>query len=97
MIDASGGGLASTLLLATAGLLVSLAFLLAYRAAAGPTIQDRVVAVNAIGTTTVVVIALVAGALDQPGVLDIALVYAMLNFLLSLGVARVATVGGGSS
>lgn len=89
------GPLVSTVLLATAMLLVVLAFLLVYRAAVGPTTQDRVVAINAVGTTTVVVIALVAGALDQPGFLDIALVYAMLNFLLSLGVAKFSIDRGG--
>lgn len=95
MIDIGSGTLVSTVLLATATTLVALAFLLVYRAAVGPTIQDRVVAINAIGTTTVVVIALVAGALDQPGFLDIALVYVMLNFLLSLGVAKFSVERGG--
>lgn len=95
MIDAGTDSVVSTALLTTAVLLVLLAFLLAYRAAMGPTTQDRVVAINAIGTTTVVVIALVAGALDQPGFLDIALVYAMLNFLLSLGVAKFSVERGG--
>lgn len=89
-----GDSLVSTVLLATAILLVSIAFLLLYQAAVGPTVYDRVVAVNAIGTTTVVIIALLAGALDQPGFLDVALVYAMLNFLLSLGIARIAEQGG---
>ena len=88
MIDLGSGALVPTVLLTTAMLLVVIAFLFVYRAAVGPTTQDRVVAINAIGTTTVVVIALVAGALDQPGFLDIALVYAMLNFLLSLGVSK---------
>ena len=58
------------------------------RAVRGPTVGDRVVAVNALGTTTVVVIALVAAALDEPGFLDVALVYALLNFLLSIGLAK---------
>lgn len=89
------GSLVSTTLLVTAIALVGIAFLFVYRAAVGPTIQDRVVAVNAIGTTTVVVIALVAAALDQPGFLDVALVYAMLNFLLSLGVAKFSIERGG--
>jgi len=84
-----------TVLLATATLLLVIAGLFVYRAAVGPTTQDRVVAINAIGTTTVVVIALVAGALDRPGILDIALVYAMLNFLLSLGVAKFSIERGG--
>lgn len=89
--------LVSTTLSATAAVLVVLAGLFVYRAALGPTIHDRVVAINAVGTTTVVVLALVAGAFDQPGFLDVALVYAMLNFLLSLGVAKLAVERGGVS
>lgn len=89
-------GLSATALLATAVALVALAGLFAYRAAVGPTLHDRVVAVNAIGTTTVVVIALVGGAFDEPGFLDVALAYAMLNFLLSIGVARLAVERGGA-
>lgn len=90
------GSVVSTVLLTTAVLLVLLSLLLVYRATQGPTTQDRVIAINAIGTTTVVVIALVAGALGQPGFLDIALVYAMLNFLLSLGVAKFSIERGGA-
>lgn len=86
--------LVSDALLVAAGLLVALTVLLVYRAAVGPTIQDRVVAVSSIGTTAVVVVALLAGALDEPGILDVALVYAMLNFLLSLGVAKFAAERG---
>ncbi|MFB6303869.1 MAG: monovalent cation/H+ antiporter complex subunit F [Haloferacaceae archaeon] len=91
----TAGGLVSTTLLATAVLLVVVSVLFVYRAAAGPTVQDRVVGVNAVGTTTVVVVALLAGALGQPGFLDVALVYAMLNFLLSLGVAKFSVERGG--
>lgn len=95
MTVAANGTLVPTALLATAALLLALSFLLLYRAAVGPSTHDRVVAINAVGTTTVVVIALMAGALGQPGFLDIALVYAMLNFLLSLGVAKFSVERGG--
>lgn len=84
-----------TVLLTTAGLLALTSLVFVYRAAVGPTMQDRVVAINAMGTTTVVIIALVAGALDDPGLLDIALVYGMLNFVLSLGVAKFSIERGG--
>ncbi len=86
--------LASTALLVAAGLIVVLAFVLLYRVAVGPTTHDRVVAVNVIGTSTVIVIALLAAGLDRPEYLDIALVYALLNFVLSLTVVRVADRGG---
>jgi multicomponent Na+:H+ antiporter subunit F len=62
---------------------------------AGPTTADRVVAVNVVGTGAVVVLALLAAGLDEPGFLDVALVYGLLNFLLSIGLARVAAERGG--
>lgn len=77
-----------TVLLATAGTLLTLCLVFLARGVAGPTVYDRVVGINAIGTTVVVVVVLLAGALDQPGLLDVGIVYALLNFLLSLGVAR---------
>lgn len=59
-----------------------------YRVVRGPTVQDRIIAVNVVGTSTVVVIAFVAGALDRPFFLDIAIVYALLNFLLSVAASK---------
>ena len=84
-------------LLAGATALVVLAAVAGLRAVLGPTVQDRVVAVNAVGTTTVVVVALVGAALDEPGLLDVALVYALLNFLLSVGLSRFLAERGGLS
>jgi multicomponent Na+:H+ antiporter subunit F len=76
-------------LLATAAVVVGLTLLVGYRAVRGPTVQDRAIAINAMGTTTIVVIALVAAAFDEPGFLDVALVYALLNFLLSIALSTV--------
>lgn len=59
-----------------------------YRVVVGPTIQDRVIAINVVGTSAVIVIAFVAAALNRPEYLDIAIVYALLNFVISLAVAR---------
>ena len=44
---------------------------------------------------TVVVLVLLAVGLDEPGLLDVALVYALLNFLLSLGLSSYAVERGG--
>jgi multicomponent Na+:H+ antiporter subunit F len=65
------------------------------RAVLGPTVQDRAIAVNAIGTITVVAIVLSGAALDEPGFVDVALVYALLNFLLSIGLAKMLVERGG--
>ena len=77
-----------TILLAAAVLVTVLAIATLYRVLVGPTIQDRVIAINVIGTSAVIIIALVAAGLDRPEYLDIAIVYALLNFVLSLAVAR---------
>jgi multicomponent Na+:H+ antiporter subunit F len=76
-------------LLGVAAVLVGLAIAAGYRVVVGPTVQDRVVAVNAFGTTAVVVLALLGAAFDDSGLLDVALVYGLLNFLLSVGLARI--------
>ncbi|MDZ7688741.1 MAG: monovalent cation/H+ antiporter complex subunit F [Halobacteriales archaeon] len=77
----------STLIGAAAAVTV-LAVVVLYRVVRGPTVQDRIIAINVLGTSTVVIIAFVAGALDRPFFLDIAIVYALLNFLISIAAAK---------
>lgn len=72
----------------TAGALVVLAVVVLYRAVKGPTMQDRVVAVNVLGTNTVVILAVLAVGLDSESFLDIALVYALLNFLMAIAISK---------
>jgi multicomponent Na+:H+ antiporter subunit F len=84
-----------TPLVVGAGALVLVAIATLYRAVVGPTTPDRIVAVNVVGTTTVVVIALLAVGLGDLAFLDVALVYALLNFLLSVGLAKFAVNRGG--
>jgi multicomponent Na+:H+ antiporter subunit F len=66
-----------------------------YRIVRGPTMPDRVIAVNVIGSNTVIVIALLAAAIGEPGALDIALVYALLNFVLSIAISKFSVERGG--
>jgi multicomponent Na+:H+ antiporter subunit F len=87
--------LVAGVLLAGAVATVGFAVALFGRIVLGPTVQDRVVAVNVVGTSTVVVIALLGAALGEPGFLDVALVYALLNFLLSIGLAKFTVERGG--
>lgn len=74
--------------LATATALAVLAILVLYRAVKGPTTQDRVIAVNVLGTNTVVILAVLAVALDSQSFLDIALVYALLNFVMAIAISK---------
>jgi multicomponent Na+:H+ antiporter subunit F len=72
------------------GLLLSLIMGLSlYRALFGPTVLDRMVGVNAIGTKTtalLVVIGLIYHRVNM--FVDIALAYAMLNFIAVLAASR---------
>jgi multicomponent Na+:H+ antiporter subunit F len=92
-LASEGSAVALFLLLIGAFVLVGVVTL--YRVARGPTPHDRVIAVNAVGTTTVLVIALVATAFDQPGFLDIAIVYALLNFIMSIAISKFTVERGG--
>ncbi|ADJ15772.1 cation:proton antiporter [Halalkalicoccus jeotgali] len=74
---------------------VVLAIAMLYRAVKGPTMQDRVLAVNVLGTNTVVILALLAVGLDESWFLDIALVYALLNFLMSIAISKFTVERGG--
>ncbi|MBX2879983.1 MAG: pH regulation protein F [Granulosicoccus sp.] len=65
---------------ATLAILLAMALTLV-RALAGPTLFDRLLAVNAIGTKTVLLIAVYGFLTGRPDFLDIAMVYALINFL----------------
>ncbi len=47
----------------------------------GPTVYDRILAVNMFGTKTVLIIAVIAFLGGRTDLLDIALVYALINFI----------------
>ena len=58
------------------------------RAILGPTFYDRILAVNVFGTKTVLLIALLGFVMGRPEFLDIAIVYALINFISVIGVLR---------
>jgi multicomponent Na+:H+ antiporter subunit F len=82
-------------LMVGAAVFVLLAIVVLYRAVVGPTMQDRVLAVNVLGTNTVIILALLSAALDVPSFLDIALVYALLNFLMAVAISKFTVDRGG--
>lgn len=51
------------------------------RALKGPTIYDRILAVNVFGTKTVLVVALITFVTGHLDLIDVALVYALINFI----------------
>jgi multicomponent Na+:H+ antiporter subunit F len=54
-----------------------------------------VLAVNVLGTNTVVILAILGAALGEPTFLDIALVYALLNFLMAIAISKFTVERGG--
>jgi multicomponent Na+:H+ antiporter subunit F len=72
------------------GLYLALIMMLSlYRAVAGPTVLDRLIGVNAIGSKTVVLLVLIGLVYQRVDMfVDIALAYAMLNFLAVLAASR---------
>ena len=63
------------------------------RALAGPTTYDRIAAVNIFGTKTVLLIAVLAFFSGRGDVLDIALVYALINFISVVAALKLVTRG----
>jgi len=64
-------------------------FLSLYRAVFGPTVLDRLIGVNAIGSKTTVMLILVGLLYNRVDMfVDIALAYALLNFIAVLAASR---------
>ncbi len=58
------------------------------RAFKGPTLYDRILAVNTFGTKTVLLIAIIDFLAGRPDFLDIAIVYALINFISVIAILR---------
>jgi len=72
---------------ASAALIVALVFMLT-RAIMGPTLYDRVLAVNSFGTKTVLLLALLGYLMGRPEFLDIAILYALINFVATIAILK---------
>lgn len=75
------------LTLTTITLLLVMALALS-RAFVGPTVFDRILAANMFGTKTVLLIAVIGFLFGRPEFLDIAMVYALINFIGVIGMLR---------
>jgi multicomponent Na+:H+ antiporter subunit F len=58
------------------------------RALLGPTLYDRILAINMFGTKTVLLIAVLSVVAGRFDLVDIALVYALINFISIVAVLR---------
>ena len=82
----------TTYLMATAAILVVMILML-IRALLGPTFSDRILAMNSVGTTTVLFVALLGFMTDRPEFLDIGLLYALINFVGTLAILKFFNLG----
>ena len=73
-------------------ILVTIALALA-RALMGPTLYDRILAVNMVGTKTVLLIAVFAVLSGRTDMIDIALMYALINFIGVVAVLKFVAHG----
>lgn len=63
------------------------------RAARGPTVFDRILAVNMVGTKTVLLICIVSVLIGRLDFLDVALLYSLMNFIGMVAVLRFSHLG----
>ena len=77
---------------AAIGIIVTMTIAL-MRALLGPTTFDRILALNMVGTKTTLLIAVLGFLTDRPDFLDIALIYALINFIGVIAVLRYTKYG----
>ncbi len=77
---------------ATIAILITISLGLA-RALMGPTVYDRILAVNMVGTKTVLLIAVFAVLSGRTDMLDIALTYALINLVGVVAVLKFVEQG----
>jgi multicomponent Na+:H+ antiporter subunit F len=70
-----------------AGLVVAMAMMI-WRAIAGPSQYDRMLAANSFGTKIVLLIAVIGYLSGRPAFLDIAIVYALINFVTTIALMK---------
>ena len=58
------------------------------RAWLGPSLYDRILAINTFGTATVLAIAILGFYMGRPAFMDIAIVYSLINFIGTIAVLK---------
>lgn len=74
-------------------ILILLTFVGLYRAIVGPTVEDRIVAINMISTKVTTIIVMIALITSQMYFVDVAFVYALLGFITTIGLAKLLMKG----
>ena len=73
---------------AAAVLLLATLALLLVRAVKGPTVFDRLLAANTIGTVSVLLLAVIGFLTGRPDFLDLAIIYGLLNVVGTIAVLK---------
>lgn len=63
-------------------------FLCMYRAIKGPSEADRLVAINVVGTKTIILILMVSFIIHETYFVDVSLVYALISFIASIVISK---------
>ncbi len=70
-------------------LLILIMFFILIRAIKGPEITDRIVAINMLGTITIMIIGILSVWMKESYLLDVALIYAMISFIAVVVLTKV--------
>jgi multicomponent Na+:H+ antiporter subunit F len=79
--------------LATAVVLIVGMFMILIRAIAGPTVYDRILATNALGTKTIVFVTLLGYISGRTEFIDMAIIYALVSFITTIAILKFAEMG----
>lgn len=72
---------------AAIALVVAIALML-IRALSGPTLYDRVLAVNSLGTKIILLLGVIGFLTGRPDFLDISILYALINFVATIAILK---------
>ena len=72
---------------AALALIVAIALML-IRALSGPTLYDRVLAVNSLGTKIILLRGVMGFLTGRPDFLDISILYALINFVATIAILK---------
>ncbi|MCR9271452.1 MAG: monovalent cation/H+ antiporter complex subunit F [Henriciella sp.] len=72
---------------AAIALVVAIALMLV-RALSGPTLYDRVLAVNSLGTKIILLLGVIGFLTGRPDFLDISILYALINFVSTIAILK---------
>ncbi len=77
------------ILMISIGILAVFLLICLIRAVIGPSIADRIVSVNMMGTIVMVIIAMLAIMMKEGYLVDICIIYAMISFLAVVALTKI--------